>query len=80
MYYFFGSGSISVFFRERQILKDADQAGSERLTLKEFRLNQWRGSGSGRIHIPFGPWIRIQRYKMKRKAEFNQPGFFFLYF
>ena len=37
------------------------------------------GSGRNRIHL--GPWIRIpmQRYKMKRKAEFNQQifwGFF----
>ena len=31
---------------------------------------QW--SESGRIRIHLGPWIQIQRYKMKGKAEFNQ--------
>ena len=39
-------------------------------------LYQWCGSGSGRIRIHFGPWIRIQRYKitnkMKGKADINQ--------
>ena len=28
------------------------------------------------IRIHLGPWIRIQRYKMKGKAEFNQKIFF----
>ena len=31
-----------------------------------------RQNMSGRIRIHFGPWIRIQRYKMMGKAEFNQ--------
>ena len=33
----------------------------------------------GRIRIHLGPWIRIriQRYKMKGKAEFNQLKVFF---
>ena len=35
------------------------------------------GSGSGRIRIHLGPWIRIQRYKTKGKAEFNQQLIFF---
>ena len=30
-----------------------------------------------RIHV--GPWIRIQRYKMKAKAKFNEQ-FFLLFF
>ena len=29
-----------------------------------------------RIRIPLSPWIRIQRYKMQGKAEFNQQIFF----
>ena len=37
------------------------------------------GSGSGRIRIHLGPWIRIQRYKMKGKAEFNQHFFLFFF-
>ena len=43
--------------------------------LKE--LNQLFESGSDRIRIPLGPWIRIQRYKMKGKAELNQHFFWF---
>ena len=39
--------------------------------------NQWCGSGSGRLCIHLGPWIRIQRYTMKGKAEFNQQFVFF---
>ena len=37
-------------------------------------------SGSGRIHIHLGPWIRIriQGYNIKGKAEFNQQIFGFL--
>ena len=31
-----------------------------------------------RIRIHLGPWIRIQGYNMKKKAEFNQQIFFFL--
>ena len=33
---------------------------------------QWCGPGTGRIRIQLGSWIRIriQRYKMKGKAEF----------
>ena len=37
-------------------------------------FSQWCGSGRNRIHL--GPWIRIQGYKMKGTAEFNQyPNF-----
>ena len=40
---------------------------------------QLGGSGSGRIRIHLGTWIRIQEYKIKGKEEFNKKkigGFF----
>ena len=44
-----------------------------------YKNYQWCGTGTGRIRIHLGPWIRIQGYKLKGKAEFNQQifvGFF----
>ena len=41
-------------------------------TIILFIYDQWCWSGSGRIRIHLGLWVRIQRYKMKEKTEFNQ--------
>ena len=35
----------------------------------DFWLDQWCGSGSGRIRIQLGPWIRIQGYESKGKQS-----------
>ena len=50
-----------------------------RFLRENLHLRQWCGSGSGRVRIHLGPWIRIriQRYKMKGKAEFSQKKMFF---
>ena len=42
----------------------------------EVSYSQWYGSGSGRICIHLGPWIRILGHKIEGKAEFNQQFYF----